>query len=427
MNTRQFPTSVPFIPLCTRLVALAFTLSLGGVAHAAAANRPPRVYTAGTLVTNVAQLPATIRLAGWATDDGIPKPPKLTNLWSQTSGPAQGRIANRLATNTTVTLDRAGKYRFTLVVGDGRAKTTAPLNVEVILNRPPEVDAGRDIVVTLPNPPFDRLVYPTPSVTVPLSGLVRDDGNPVPPGRWTSTWSLVSGSGSVTFKDRSKPRTDVSFTRPGKYALRLEAYDGALRNNDDLTVTVRPSAFGCLETRFERSQTCGFPGTQLWVYNTDPKRTIRFTIRVTYSNLWTPDTYKNFTRTVGPGERVGVVCTDPNTYPKYRNANIVGAVDVGGAGLASALAGVDSTVVSDKDEHPPTITVKPLGLGGTAATSFEITVNGQAGRRHRLESSTDLTHWTSESEVEGPVASVRVELPDGGAASSRFFRAVPVD
>jgi len=58
-----------------------------------------------------------------------------------------------------------------------------------------------------------------------LTGVVKDDA--LPRGTLTSTWSKVSGPGTVIFANPSEPRTLATFTEPGDYTLRLTATDGA--------------------------------------------------------------------------------------------------------------------------------------------------------------------------------------------------------
>jgi hypothetical protein len=68
-----------------------------------------------------------------------------------------------------------------------------------------------------------------------------DDGLPNPPGGLTTTWSTVSGPGTVTFADASAPSTTASFSARGTYVLRLTANDSELIDTDDITVQVQPA------------------------------------------------------------------------------------------------------------------------------------------------------------------------------------------
>lgn len=91
-------------------------------------------------------------------------------------------------------------------------------------NNPPAVNAGADKTVTMP-------------AAVTLDGTVTDDGLPAD-GTLTSTWSKVSGPGTVTFADPSKPSTTASFSAEGVYELQLTGSDSALSTADKVTVTV---------------------------------------------------------------------------------------------------------------------------------------------------------------------------------------------
>lgn len=90
-------------------------------------------------------------------------------------------------------------------------------------NVAPTVNAGADQSVTLP-------------ANANLDGTVTDDGqvNPTP----STTWSKVSGPGTVTFGNASAVDTTASFSVAGTYVLRLTADDGGLVTSDDVQVTV---------------------------------------------------------------------------------------------------------------------------------------------------------------------------------------------
>jgi hypothetical protein len=92
-------------------------------------------------------------------------------------------------------------------------------------NQAPVVDAGPDQSLTLP-------------AVANLAGTATDDGQPNPPGLLTTTWSLVSGLGTVTFGNASLLNTTASFSTGGVYVLRLSASDSVQTTSDNLTVTV---------------------------------------------------------------------------------------------------------------------------------------------------------------------------------------------
>jgi C1A family cysteine protease len=88
-------------------------------------------------------------------------------------------------------------------------------------NLPPSVNAGADLIVTLP-------------AIASLSGAATDDG--VPFGTLAPTWSEVSGPGTVSFGSSNLLSTTAAFSTNGMYVLRLMVSDGALSSNDDVQV-----------------------------------------------------------------------------------------------------------------------------------------------------------------------------------------------
>jgi hypothetical protein len=91
-------------------------------------------------------------------------------------------------------------------------------------NAAPVVGAGADLSVTLP-------------ATAALAGTVTDDGKPAP-AALSSTWSKVSGPGTVAFSNAAALNPTATFGAAGTYVLRLTATDGALTAFDEVTVTV---------------------------------------------------------------------------------------------------------------------------------------------------------------------------------------------
>ncbi|HEX6921622.1 MAG TPA: hypothetical protein VF314_15500, partial [Actinomycetes bacterium] len=94
-------------------------------------------------------------------------------------------------------------------------------------NSAPTVNAGPDQTITLP-------------AGATLSGAASDDGLPTG-STLTTTWSTVSGPGTVTFANPAAASTTATFSTSGSYVLRLTASDGTLSSSDDVTVTVNPA------------------------------------------------------------------------------------------------------------------------------------------------------------------------------------------
>jgi hypothetical protein len=121
-----------------------------------------------------------------------------------------------------------GSGRRAAVAYNGTPSKAPLLHVEFDVptgNQAPRVDAGLDQTITLP-------------AGATLDGTVSDDGrlNPTP----STTWSKVSGPGTVSFANAGAIDTAASFSVAGTYVLRLTADDGALSASDDVTITVNP-------------------------------------------------------------------------------------------------------------------------------------------------------------------------------------------
>ncbi len=118
---------------------------------------------------------------------------------------------------------------------EGTSTGAALLHVETSgappTNQAPSVSAGSDQTVVQPN-------------AAPLDGTVGDDGLPSPPGAVTTSWSKVSGPGTVTFGNATAVDTTATFSAAGSYVLRLTANDSALSASDDVAVTVSASGGG---------------------------------------------------------------------------------------------------------------------------------------------------------------------------------------
>src|SRR5687767_8787626 len=189
-----------------------------------AANQPP-VVSAGA--DQAITLPATAPLSGTATDDGLPNPPAtVTTTWSMLSGPGAVTFGNANALSTTASFSTAGSYTLRLTASDSVLTTVddVVITVNPAGNQAPVVSAGADQTITLP-------------ATAPLSGTATDDGLPNPPATLTTTWSMLSGPGAVTFSNANELSTTASFSTAGSYTLRLTASDRPLipaRRSSDL-------------------------------------------------------------------------------------------------------------------------------------------------------------------------------------------------
>ena len=200
----------------------------GFVAGAPFASTPNTAPVVGAGADQPVALPAAAALSGTATDDGIPGI-GLTTTWSKVSGPGTVTFGNVSALSTTAGFSVAGTYVLRLTASDGLLSAFDDLTVTVtgVVNQPPVVNAGIDRAITLP------------TNQIALSGSATDDGFPA--SVLTTTWSRLSGPGTVTFGNASLLATTATFSLQGTYVLQLAASDGVLSASDTLSVTVSPN------------------------------------------------------------------------------------------------------------------------------------------------------------------------------------------
>jgi hypothetical protein len=219
-----------------RLTGSDGTLSASDDATITVAPQPP-TNAAPSVNAGVDQsvtLPSTASLDGTVTDDGLPAGSTLTQTWSKVSGPGTVTFGDSTAQDTTASFSTSGTYVLRLTGTDGTLSSSDDVTVTVNpappVNQPPSVNAGADQTVTLPN-------------SATLDGTVTDDGLPAG-SSVTSTWSKVSGPGTVTFGNASAVDTSASFSVSGAYVLKLTGSDGTLSSSDNVAITVNPAATG---------------------------------------------------------------------------------------------------------------------------------------------------------------------------------------
>ena len=168
-------------------------------------------------------LPSVATLDGTVSDDGNPDPPgSLTVTWTKVSGPGTVTFGDSAAVDTTASFSEIGTYVLQLEADDGDLTDTDTVQI-VCGHTAPSANAGSDDSITLPS-------------VATLDGTVSDDGYPASPGSVTTTWSKVSGPGTVTFGDSSAVDTTASFSEIGTYVLQLEADDGDLTDTDTVQI-----------------------------------------------------------------------------------------------------------------------------------------------------------------------------------------------
>src|SRR5207249_165968 len=142
----------------------------------------------------------------------------LTVSWSKVTGPGTVTLGNANVLSTTASFSAAGTYSLRLTASDSAVSTTSERRVGVkstpAVNQPPTVNAGAAQTITLPS-------------SATLNGTAADDGLPAG-STLTTTWSKVSGPGTVTFGNANALSSTASFSAAGTYSLRLTASDSAV-------------------------------------------------------------------------------------------------------------------------------------------------------------------------------------------------------
>ncbi len=118
-------------------------------------------------------------------------------------------------------VDRAVDNNTNPSLVDGRLYELTAAPTAAPVGTPPTVNAGADLVVSLPG-------------NGALDATVSDDGTPSPP---TTTWSQISGPGTASFGNANAVDTAVTLSLAGVYLLRLTATDGEWTQTDDVVVT----------------------------------------------------------------------------------------------------------------------------------------------------------------------------------------------
>jgi RHS repeat-associated protein len=254
-------------------------------------------------------------------------------------------------------------------------------------NQAPTVGAGSNQAITLPQ------------LSVNLTGTVSDDG--LPADYLATTWSKVSGPGSVTFGDSSKLATTATFSSVGTYVLRLSATDGQLTGTSDVTITVvRPN----------------LPPT----VNAGPAQTITLPASATISGAVTDDGEPAggvlliaWSKVSGPGT---VVFSSPNAAVTTASFSMAGIYVLRLTASDSQLsASADVTVTVKPANQPP---MAEAGADQTVTLPGAAQLSGSATDDGLPEGSVLLVTW---SKIQGP-ADVVFADPHGAVTTASFSK-----
>jgi hypothetical protein len=169
---------------------------------------------------------ATTSLSGSVTDDSFQNT-ELTSWWSEAEASTEVSFSDSLDLNTNVSFSAEGEFILVLHADDSKFHIADSLKIIVTANpsnKAPVVNAGPDQILTLPG------------ATIDLLPIISDDQLPLN-SSLTTKWLSESVQG-IFFDDDTNPNSSVSFSEPGKFALRLNVGDSELETSDSLFVTV---------------------------------------------------------------------------------------------------------------------------------------------------------------------------------------------
>ena len=160
---------------------------------------------------------SSVTVTGQVTDDSVVSV-KVNNIAATVTG-------NSYTVN--VPLTTFGAITLTAVATDtfgNSANTVRSIQRADATNQAPIVDAGSDQTISLGS-------------AATLAGNVSDDSKPTPVNL-TTTWTKLSGVGTVTFSNSNTVNPTATFSQAGIYTLKLTANDGQLFTSDLVTITV---------------------------------------------------------------------------------------------------------------------------------------------------------------------------------------------
>jgi len=153
-------------------------------------------------------------------------------LWSFTNPEAIQVVTKQNVSSVVVQTQPKTRYYWAVdtYVGDPNDPILGPIFSFFADNRPPEVNAGADVVS-----------WPEDGVRIRnLNGSVMDDGSTQP---YTVQWTVVSepddpNSPDAVIADSTAESTSITMSAVGEYVLQLDAFDGEYTGSDTITINV---------------------------------------------------------------------------------------------------------------------------------------------------------------------------------------------
>lgn len=196
------------------------------------------VITANTTIGPIASLAGADQcLAGGTTSITLAgnNPSPGTGMWTKISGPSAS-ITSPTLYNSTVTGLTDGTYQFEWAITRNACTVTRDTVTISILKPTTTAAAGSDQIIC--------------GTTATLAANVAATGSTDGVGKW----SVVSGSGGVTFSDINSPTSTVSNLSAGTYTLRWTIVNGTCSSTQDdvkLSVSIPPAISAAGDDQFK--------------------------------------------------------------------------------------------------------------------------------------------------------------------------------
>ncbi|MBI3651403.1 MAG: hypothetical protein HY231_10325, partial [Acidobacteria bacterium] len=171
---------------------------------------------------------SSLDLAVTLPDGSVSRPQLATNALA-VGGSVQASVRYTVPANQAdgeITARAAVNWKDALQTAYGPLSASCVTTVSSI-NQPPVVSAGPDQSLLLP------------TNTLFLNGTASDDGKPTG-STLVTTWSKVSGTGTVSIANANQVVTTATFSQAGVYVMRLTGSDSQFTSSDEVTITVIP-------------------------------------------------------------------------------------------------------------------------------------------------------------------------------------------
>ena len=172
----------------------------------------------------VTDAPSWLKVDGATGTSKGPQDRRTVSLTVDRSGLPVGTYTSEVTIQTVTDQTSADQT----AIYAAAAKTTTK-KVGVTMTVPPTVSAGADQAVMLP------------ANSLSLSGTVTRKGQAIDLSTWTTTWSEVTGPGTVTFSAANALTTTATFSQAGTYQLALTATSGTVTGSGTMMAYVVPS------------------------------------------------------------------------------------------------------------------------------------------------------------------------------------------